>query len=708
MKKTLIFIIFSVFIVIAIFFIKIKKNFSTASYLWYPKTTNIYSERNNITDITLPFNGKISGALFVKGEKAGLEINGKKLEFDGKFLLFFPKEKDINIRLLEGKAYLFNSPEFKLKNRYLKENLRFKNKVFLRLLYEIKPDFFKVKEIFTSSFNIPKKTKVILQNILTDESWIKEHNFLKKYSYIKVNKTAYQAKYILPDSEIVVKKRIYPKMRLSFYAGSINSLSGKDYFDKIGDGTIFSIFILRKGKRKKIFEKKIVNSVELFNIKITQKGDALLFKTSRGENAIGDICFWGTPYLYRPSKKKRVFILISLDTVRAKSLSLYNKEKRTTPFLKKWANSETTYFTKAYTTHPWTTAAHRSVFFSTYSWEGRKLSLAEFLQKKGFYTIAITGGNLVSSVLGFSRGFVKYLDNNSNLFNREAGKVLFENAKKSLKFNNDKNIFIFLHTYQAHSPYIPPYRYSILGAKGIIDMSALTNGVKGTFSPLPEKIRKKAEKLYEEEILTIDQDFLKPLINYLKKTGLYSKTSILIFGDHGEQFYEHGSWEHGYSLYDEEVRVPLIFKSLSKHRKGKNEELISLKEIPILISKELGFKPFKGWKTKEKNFIVFATSQEYSLLSFPFKIGIIKGDYKLIYNVKLDKRKFKDPPSLPRYEMYNLKNDPEERENIVFKNKRIFKELRRILNIYYKKAASQRRKNLEKIKKNLKSLGYVD
>ena len=708
MKKKYYFVLLVLILFIILFVsLKNKTKSTTSFYLWEPENTNVYSEKNSINNIFLPFRGRIKGALFIRGEKAILTINGEKYNLNGKFLSYYPEEKEIAINLVDGKAFIFNSLNFKPKTFFSGRELKFKRKTFLRILTEIKPDFFKVEEVITNYLNFPEKSKIIIQDIISEKDWVKNHEFLQKYSYLKVDKTAYQIKYVAPDSKILIRKRIKAGMNLSFYAGSVNSLTKTDFFNNIGDGNYFSISILKGKTIKKIFEKKIVNSVNFFNIKIPENCDGLIFKTSKGDNSLGDICFWGSPYLYKPSIKKRVFILISLDTVRAKSLSLYNPNSKASPFLKKWGTSDCLYYTRAYTTYPWTTEAHRSVFFSTYSWDERKLSIAEFLQKKGFYTFALTGGNLVSSGLGFARGFTSYLDDNFNLFNRDAAKILFNRAKTFITVNKGKDLFIFLHTYQAHSPYMPPIKYSVLGEKGVVDMFSLTKGVRGTFSPLPERIRKKAEILYEEEILAIDQDFLKPLIKFLKQKQIYSKTSILIFGDHGEQFFEHGSWEHGYSLYDEEVRVPLIIKA-EKIKKGRNNRLISLKRIPLLISHILGYKPYGQWKSKEKDFLIFSTSPEYSLLSFPFKMGILKDNFKLIYNIKIDRRKFENPPTLPKYELYDLAKDPEEKDNLVFKNRKIYKELKRILNFYYKKAASQRRKNLEKIKKNLKSLGYVD
>ncbi len=65
--------------------------------------------------------------------------------------------------------------------------------------------------------------------------------------------------------------------------------------------------------------------------------------------------------------------------------------------------------------------------------------------------------------------------------------------------------------------------------------------------------------LLDSAIYELDKDFIGRLVNELKENNLYEHTLIIITADHGNQYGEHGSVGHGYSLYDEEIRIPLIF-----------------------------------------------------------------------------------------------------------------------------------------------------
>jgi len=61
--------------------------------------------------------------------------------------------------------------------------------------------------------------------------------------------------------------------------------------------------------------------------------------------------------------------------------------------------------------------------------------------------------------------------------------------------------------------------------------------------------------LYDGEIRQTDED-LGVFLRYLSESGLMKKTVIIIMGEHGEQFYEHGNTSH-HGLYDEMIRIPM-------------------------------------------------------------------------------------------------------------------------------------------------------
>ncbi|MGK0486799.1 MAG: arylsulfatase A-like enzyme, partial [Myxococcota bacterium] len=66
-------------------------------------------------------------------------------------------------------------------------------------------------------------------------------------------------------------------------------------------------------------------------------------------------------------------------------------------------------------------------------------------------------------------------------------------------------------------------------------------------------------RLYNGEIEFLDKNIGK-LFDHMKKAGIYDNTVIALVADHGEEFYEHGGWWHGLTLYDEQIHVPFLIK----------------------------------------------------------------------------------------------------------------------------------------------------
>jgi arylsulfatase A-like enzyme len=63
--------------------------------------------------------------------------------------------------------------------------------------------------------------------------------------------------------------------------------------------------------------------------------------------------------------------------------------------------------------------------------------------------------------------------------------------------------------------------------------------------------------LYDNNLSYLDRAFER-FVRWLRQNGLYERTVILFTSDHGEQFWEHGASLHGHTLYEEEIRIPLI------------------------------------------------------------------------------------------------------------------------------------------------------
>jgi arylsulfatase A-like enzyme len=103
-----------------------------------------------------------------------------------------------------------------------------------------------------------------------------------------------------------------------------------------------------------------------------------------------------------------------------------------------------------------------------------------------------------------------------------------------------------VHTYEVHFPYSPPEGYRTLFE---------SDGLPGQ----PEKpMLRRWYTDYDREIRFLD-DELQRLFATISAQGLADSTVVVVLSDHGEEFGEHGGWQHGSTVYEELLRVPLIF-----------------------------------------------------------------------------------------------------------------------------------------------------
>jgi arylsulfatase A-like enzyme len=170
----------------------------------------------------------------------------------------------------------------------------------------------------------------------------------------------------------------------------------------------------------------------------------------------------------------------------------------------------------------------------------------------------------VGEEYGFGRGFKKYL----------SGKSSWKKGIDWISANSGKKFFLFFHTYVVHDPYFPPEPYysrfnpgysgSIIkpGEKSsnLVDSKTFWEHV----DPESPEDLEQLKALYDGEILYMDEQMMKPLLDKLKMMGLLENTIIVFTSDHGEEFREHGRFRHD-QVYDEHLRVPLLFY-LPPHR----------------------------------------------------------------------------------------------------------------------------------------------
>lgn len=280
-----------------------------------------------------------------------------------------------------------------------------------------------------------------------------------------------------------------------------------------------------------------------------------VFESERMEDGISFPLFGSPQVLTRqPRGEQRNVILISLDTLRGDHVEKVEDGIALMPSLAKIADSGVL-FEEAFSPYPSTSAGHMSLFTSVYPVVHRVTfanqiaprwltTLTEVFAQNGYTTGAVTENAMLAAHSGFARGFQTYKENKGVGRWASAGEAeaTFADGVSWLKTHADEVFFLFLHTYEVHSPYKPP-----------ADMA---------LPPLPETASVAEKKLrnYQGEIRHMDRT-MQTLFETLKELDLDESTIVIITSDHGEAFGEHGHVGHSWKVYDEFLHVPLIFWS---------------------------------------------------------------------------------------------------------------------------------------------------
>jgi arylsulfatase A-like enzyme len=282
-------------------------------------------------------------------------------------------------------------------------------------------------------------------------------------------------------------------------------------------------------------------------------------------------------------------ILISIDTLRADRLGCYGYERGTSPHLDALA-AEAVLFQECWATSCKTAESHMSEWTSMLptahgisnfsprleipvrALAENRVTLPQVLRRAGRFNSAVACGANLQGAMGFQRGFedrfVSELVDVSVIVDRALADIDVARAQ-------DKPWMQFVHTYQVHAPYVPPREFRERFAPkldGVVaereaelaDKSfnevfrSLNFGWWKGLSEFGEHEAQQLSQLYDGEIAYTDQE-LGRFVEGCKQRGVWDEAIVVVFSDHGEEFAEHGHFEHD-QLYREHLHVPLLVR----------------------------------------------------------------------------------------------------------------------------------------------------
>lgn len=429
-------------------------------------------------------------------------------------------------------------------------------------------------------------------------------------------------------------------------------------------------------------------------------------------------------------------LIIVADTLRADHLNCYGYSRLTSPNIDRFAQ-ESVLFEKHMSNAPWTKPSMGTFFTSLYphehlafSWldnlSDSSVTLAEVFQNKNYATVAVQTNPCLSVESNFAQGFHEYMERPL-----EKGEKVTDIFLSWIEKNKKKPFFAYLHYMDTHMPYNAPEEFRDIfhldktDPDGSLDLISLDIRVLTELGTSPEE-RQSVIDLYDLAVRQFDRSFEKILQN-LKSLDVLENTIIILTSDHGEEFWEHGSFGHGHTQYNELLHVPLIIGNAPRLRPRRITHYTQhLDVFPAVLSLSgIEQAPFQREEVKtplllheeqDGNTLIFFEA----MLSGKEKRGLIRENWKLIENTNRQKEgtgatlgdleKFRAPQNAGLFELYDLTQDPFETTNLSSGFPDLSNDLKALILRKFSTEArltQYSKKDLEKKTEELKALGYI-
>lgn len=435
-------------------------------------------------------------------------------------------------------------------------------------------------------------------------------------------------------------------------------------------------------------------------------------------------------------------LFIVVDTLRADHLPVYGYNRSRTPHLDAFSR-DAVRFEHAYVNSSWTRPSFASlltgrlpsshgVMAKNDALPAAVQTLPEVLNQTGWRTFGLATNYNVAPYFNFHQGFddyhylepnfvwgaddisaklllVQFLKQRIETWRAARGQVAAGTAYQDAAVVNrvifdwlsakpKSPWFMFVGYMDPHDPYFEhPYNGT---------------GFARAANPRPDRAQApRLKQLYDGEIAYWDAHFGK-LIERLKKDGHYDAMTIIVTSDHGEEFADHGGFWHGTTLYDEQLRVPLLIK-LPQNQRGSSVVTHWVQSIDIMptLLRQLGMPvpaAVQGGDLFEGTELIYAEENHEGNVLEAVRERRQASAYKLITANP------NNPRGLLDTELYNVEKDQGEKTNLATADKPIAHQMKNTLITASKvaKHGAVRRTPVnvehdEEAAEKLRALGYV-
>ena len=421
-----------------------------------------------------------------------------------------------------------------------------------------------------------------------------------------------------------------------------------------------------------------------------------------------NVVAWGPVRLSaarEPGERPNVLFIL-VDTLRADHLTPYGYRRDTSPNLARALAGPGAVVETAYSQAPWTLPS--VVSFMTSRYPGEILgsdaaaygippgvpTLAEAMAKQGYTTGGFFANKVLHAGNGFARGFDTFFSPPAEppaqaptADGQPDAADLTARALPWLEAHRNEPFFLYVHYVDPHDPYQnpeivdnrspfepTPYRGRVAGGH--------VQGIYAGKLPLadPERDTEHLKALYDSEIHYADR-FIGRLIDALPPDVLRN-TLIVLTADHGEEFRDHGGWKHGFTLYDEQIHVPLLVRWDGHVPAGSRlRGTVRLLDLAPTLARAAGGPADPAWEgvdllpalTGKAPLPRLAAFAQHMMIGPLRTAAVLDGRKLILFNPRtpftpangLDAYLWtQDLHRLQRVELYDLSHDARERQNL--------------------------------------------
>lgn len=294
------------------------------------------------------------------------------------------------------------------------------------------------------------------------------------------------------------------------------------------------------------------------------------------------------------------------------------------------------------------------------------VTLADLFRKAGYATGGFTGNAGVSGGFGYEQGFDVYVHEKAKFGGFDYS---IPRALDWLRANRDRKFFLFLHGYDCHGQNVPAggydyrfvdkdYDHKYLGSDLEQEVLREEGLDRGQLTMRDADVRF-WRAVYDEKINRADERF-KQFLAEFEKLGVADRTLFVLTSDHGTEFYEHRRFDHGFTLYQEQLHVPLFIRLPGQTSHKTIAHRVSSIDVMPTILDLLDIPPpgqlrgaslvpaLRGAAVHRDLF------SETDYRAYTYKRSVVTPDgWKLIYTLESKTR-----------ELYDLTADPHETKNL--------------------------------------------